>query len=265
MTLDPATSRESVAVQPQQPPQNTSTQPESQELSQNENQTKPIVGIIYPPPEHRNIIDKTAMFVARNGPEFEEKVRQNEISNSKFNFFNTTDPYHAYYQHKIKEFREGKALEPVAPQKPTLPSAVQAQQEKLKQQIAAESAVPKEAPPDFEFTADPPSISGLELDIVKLTAQFVARNGRHFLTQLMNREQRNPQFDFLRPQHGMFQYFTKLVEQYTKVLIPPKDLGEMLERQSLSMNPMVDEVKKRAEWRKHVEKQKQKVCHFPKK
>lgn len=55
-------------------------------------------------------------------------------------------------------------------------------------------------------------------DIVKLTAQFVARNGRQFLTNLMNREQRNFQFDFLRPQHSLFQYFTKLLEQYTKVI-----------------------------------------------
>lgn len=53
--------------------------------------------------------------------------------------------------------------------------------------------------------------------MVKLTAQFVARNGRQFLTNLMNREQRNYQFDFLRPQHSLFNYFTKLVEQYTKV------------------------------------------------
>ena len=57
-------------------------------------------------------------------------------------------------------------------------------------------------------------------DVVKLTAQFVARNGRQFLTNLMNREQRNYQFDFLRPQHSLFNYFTKLVEQYTKVTIP---------------------------------------------
>ena len=56
-------------------------------------------------------------------------------------------------------------------------------------------------------------------DVVKLTAQFVARNGRQFLTNLMNREQRNYQFDFLRPQHSLFNYFTKLVEQYTKVTL----------------------------------------------
>lgn len=55
-------------------------------------------------------------------------------------------------------------------------------------------------------------------DVVKLTAQFVARNGRQFLTSLMNRE-KNYQFDFLRPQHSLFTYFTKLVEQYTKVRV----------------------------------------------
>lgn len=77
--------------------------------------------------------------------------------------------------------------------------------------------IPKEPPPEFEFIADPPSISAFDLDVVKLTAQFVARNGRQFLTQLMQKEQRNYQFDFLRPQHSLFNYFTKLVEQYTKV------------------------------------------------
>jgi hypothetical protein len=62
---------------------------------------KPLVGIIYPPPEVRNIVDKTASFVARNGPEFESRIRQNEANNAKFNFLTTTDPYHAYYKHKV--------------------------------------------------------------------------------------------------------------------------------------------------------------------
>lgn len=92
------------------------------------------------------------------------------------------------------------------------PSALQVQA-----QVIQETVVPKEPPPEFEFIADPPSISAFDLDVVKLTAQFVARNGRQFLTQLMQKEQRNYQFDFLRPQHSLFNYFTKLVEQYTKV------------------------------------------------
>ena len=60
----------------------------------------------------------------------------------------------------------------------------------------------------------------LHRDIVKLTAQFVARNGAQFLDKLMVREQRNYQFDFLRKQHPLFTYFTKLVEQYSKILMP---------------------------------------------
>lgn len=55
-----------------------------------------------------DIVDKTASFVARNGPEFEARIRQNELGNPKFNFLNAGDPYHAYYQHKVNEFRDGK-------------------------------------------------------------------------------------------------------------------------------------------------------------
>lgn len=86
---------------------------------------------------------------------------------------------------------------------------------------------------------------------MKLTALFVARNGRQFLTNLMAREQRNFQFDFLRPQHSLFQYFTKLLEQYTKVLMPPKDYMKCLKEESYDRKQILDDVKYRAEWQKH--------------
>jgi len=218
--------------------------------------TKPVIGIIYPPPEVRNIVDKTASFVARNGPEFETRIRQNEINNPKFNFLTLNDPYHAYYRHKVKEFQEGRGQEPSAvlksgfgflPQKPAFA-------EQLKS--AVEVQAPLEAPPEFEFIADPPSISAFDLDMVKLTAQFVARNGRQFLTNLMKVEARNYQFDFLRPQHSLFNYFTKLVEQYTKILIPPKDLLGKLRKEADSHNMILDQVKYRMEWAKHQERER---------
>jgi splicing factor 3A subunit 1 len=138
-------------------------------------------------------------------------------------------------------------------------SISQKQQELLKQ-ATEQQFQPKDPPPEFEFVADPPSISALDLDIVKLTAQFVARNGRQFLTNLMNREQRNFQFDFLRPQHSLFQYFTKLLEQYTKILIPPKELMPKLradiEANKEGMDAILDQVKYRANWLKHEEAQK---------
>ncbi len=54
-------------------------------------------------------------------------------------------------------------------------------------------------------------------DIIKLTAQFVAHNGPRFMDQLMMKEQKNETFDFLRKNHILFTYFTKMVEQYSKV------------------------------------------------
>lgn len=219
---------------------------------------KPTIGIIYPPPELRNIVDKTATFVARNGPEFEARIRQNEINNAKFNFLNQGDPYNAYYQHKVKEAKEGKiqpelALAPT-PTKPGQQQSAGGKQEISK--IVEQPIVPKEPPPEFEFVADPPSISALDLDIVKLTAQFVARNGRQFLTNLMNREQRNYQFDFLRPQHSLFNYFMKLLEQYTKILVPGKDLMARLKRESEDAKVILDQVRYRVEWTKLQEAQK---------
>ena len=44
-----------------------------------------------------------------------------------------------------------------------------------------------------------PFLAPLDMDIIKLTAQFVARNGQKFLVGLTQREARNPQFDFLKP------------------------------------------------------------------
>ncbi|OWR42516.1 putative spliceosome associated protein [Danaus plexippus plexippus] len=220
----------------------------------------PVIGIIYPPPEVRNIVDKTASFVARNGPEFEARIRQNELGNPKFNFLNSGDPYHAYYQHKVKEIREGKGDSigpaPVAAvQRPGLaPATAARQQELLKAAAPLEPPPPRDPPPDFEFIADPPSISALELDIVKLTAQFVARNGRQFLTDLMKKEERNHQFDFLRPQHSLFQYFTRLLEQYTKVLLPPKELVSKLGAEIRS--GVLEQARSRAAWHSHQARRK---------
>lgn len=226
---------------------------------------KAVVGFIYPPPEVRNIVDKTANFVARNGPEFEARIRQNEQNNPKFNFLNPGDPYHAYYQHKVNECRSGKSGDKEVPQRdlsisglsrlPTTVSSVSVAQQQKQQELlrsaVLEATVPKEPPPDFEFIADPPSISAFDLDVVRLTAQFVARNGRQFLTTLMNREQRNNQFDFLRPQHSLFQYFTRLLEQYTKVLIPPKDLMKRLADESASAPSVMKQVRVRVDWERH--------------
>jgi len=104
-----------------------------------------------------------------------------------------------------------------------------------------------------------PAISAQDLDILKLTAQFVARNGRQFMTALSQREQRNYQFDFLRPNHSLFNYFTKLVEQYTKVLIPPKNLNEKLKINVDNKYQILDRVMQRVEYAAYQEEERKKA------
>lgn len=223
----------------------------------------------------KGIVDKTATFVARNGPEFEEKIRANEISNPKFNFLSSNDPYHAYYQHKIKELREGKTAAPsAAPVKPVavteaketttgasnlmqnlnISSRTLDTQTKLKEQMI----ILKDPPSELEFILEAPSITPLDVDTIKLTAQFVARNGKPFLAQLMNKEQRNPMFDFLKPQHSHFQYFNKLVEQYTKILMPPKDLLDRMRQELNNPFSVMKSVQYRVEWERADQREKAK-------
>lgn len=63
---------------------------------------------------------------------------------------------------------------------------------------------------------------------MKLTALFTAQRGRTFLSALSSREGHNYQFEFLRPNHSLFGYFNRLVDQYTRVLHPDKDTLEQL-------------------------------------
>jgi len=46
---------------------------------------------------------------------------------------------------------------------------------------------------------------------------------------LSQREARNYQFDFLRPNHSLFNYFSKLVEHYNKVLVTPRHIKDTLQ------------------------------------
>nr|XP_054920425.1 calcium homeostasis endoplasmic reticulum protein-like isoform X1 [Dermacentor andersoni] len=53
-----------------------------------------------PDQELRNIIDKLAQFVARNGPEFEQMTKQKQKDNPKFSFLFGGE-YYAYYKHQV--------------------------------------------------------------------------------------------------------------------------------------------------------------------
>lgn len=88
---------------------------------------------------------------------------------------------------------------------------------------------------------------------MKLTALFTASRGREFLAALSTKEGRNYQFDFLRPTHNLFGYFNRLVEQYTKVLHPQKDMLEALQRRSDEGAKWIEleKIRKYAKWERY--------------
>jgi splicing factor 3A subunit 1 len=195
------------------------------------------VGIIFPPAEIRSIVDKTAEFVARNGEQFESKILGTESDNQKFGFLRPKDPYAAYYRFKIKEIRDTTAG--IAPTAPSADDAAPDDAQEVvivpapvpgqgvvkgrarKSQLAVArdlKSIPKTAPPVEVYTVRVPlAMTAQDLDTIKLTAQFVARNGRSFLQSLTQRENRNAAFEFLKPMHLLFPFFQQLVDAYSKV------------------------------------------------
>jgi splicing factor 3A subunit 1 len=91
-------------------------------------------------------------------------------------------------------------------------------------------------------------------DIIKLTAQFVSKNGHQFQIGLMNREHKNPQFDFLKQNHPLHSFFLQLVESYTKCLLPPKGLVEKLRADFGDRQALLDRILRRSEHEKARER-----------
>ncbi|RYP57218.1 hypothetical protein DL770_010714 [Monosporascus sp. CRB-9-2] len=216
---------------------------------------KPPQGVVLPPKEFKTILEKTAGFVARNGIAFEDRIKEKEKNNPKFSFLNTNDPYNPFYLWRLSEIKQGRGTavaagrvgEPAAPeQKPAGP--------------------PK--PPDFQFSARMPNISAQDLEVVKLTALFVAKNGRQFMTALSQREAGNYQFDFLRPNHSLHNFFQHLIDQYSMLLRAggiDGEGGRVQQERMAELQRNIDDkyhvltrAKQRAEWLKHQEDEKQK-------
>lgn len=69
-----------------------------------------IQGIIRPPPAIRAVADKTALFVAKNGRAFENKIINSEKGRTpKFAFLHPTSHFHAYYEDRIVFYQNGGA------------------------------------------------------------------------------------------------------------------------------------------------------------
>jgi splicing factor 3A subunit 1 len=183
-----------------------------------------------------------------------DRIREKEKHNPKFSFLSPNDAYNPYYLWRLSEIKEGRGNAIAAGR------AGEAPPEEQKPKGPPE-------PPEFHFSAKMPNISAQDLEVVRLTALFVAKNGRQFMTTLSQKETGNYQFDFLRPNHSLHNFFQRLVDQYQSLLRAGGMDGEGGKAQQerirdLELNVkdkyhVLARAKQRAEWLKYQETQKQ--------
>jgi len=218
--------------------------------------------ITIPPPDLKAVIDKTADFARRVGASFESKVAQKEAANPKFGFLtNAADPHRQYYLWMKGEWRPDSHLHAQQQQAGAAPGltthTVVSERTPV---LAKESLRPK---PDVAFAAanthslefavpllDSAALPAQEMDIVRLAAAFVARNGKQFHVGLLNREARNPQFDFLKPTHPLHALFLYLVDAYSRVLFPARPSIDRLRREAADRAAVLARVMGRAEYQR---------------
>ncbi|KAG7883891.1 hypothetical protein KL938_002476 [Ogataea parapolymorpha] len=159
-----------------------------------------------PPEEIRAVIEKTAGFVVRNGESFEQRLLTKEAKNPKFAFLRKGDVHHEYYQKYIQDLRSGEAKQP-----------------------------PKEAPevPELRFIISPGKVSALDVDMIKLAAQYVALNGEESIEVLKEHvshdKKQTIQFEFLNVSHSLHGLFRQYLESYKLILAEKEKILHELE------------------------------------
>lgn len=241
-------------------------------------------GIIHPPPAIQHVIDQTARLIAKKGIIFEERIKGDERANTKFAFLNDADVFNAYYRAKIEAFRDGTgplagkdtATQAAGDSSSTIQGPGDGQlvpgpgQEAIDDD-QSEAQRPTEPRPDL-FSLDLPNISAVDLDVIKLTAFFVAKKGKSFARDLLEKERNSNQFQFMRPQHSLFGLYSRIIEQYRTVLFPPHDLMQHLtisagqHKDKLGAGAggarqfVLEQAKQRAQWEKWMDqKRKEKL------
>lgn len=156
-----------------------------------------------PPSDVKQTIDKTVGYVIKNGKSFEERLLKNN-KNDKFTFIKPDNEYFLYYKWKLDTSKKNQGLTETSTED-------QHQEEDI---IIAK-------PPDLPFLIDLPIISQHDLDVIKITALYIAQNGESKIPKLLQHETKlnnRAQFEFLNESHSLHDLFQKYIQQYKIVI-----------------------------------------------
>ncbi|KAG2241927.1 hypothetical protein Bca52824_096232 [Brassica carinata] len=144
-------------------------------------------------PEVRFIMEGIARLVAKHGLWMESRFLEDNVNNKLYNFLRIPNhPYLAFYRNKIVEYRNAHQKQCI---KPPCSTNYVAQ------------------PPVVEIKC-PEGMKPNDFGVIKLTAHFVVRYGRHFWPDLVNSVTMNPkpQFAFINASDCRFNVLLELVD-----------------------------------------------------
>ena len=168
--------------------------------------------LIIPPKTIRDLINSTALAVAKNGVELEHLISKNDTNEEKFSFLKLKNPYRKYYDTKVIENAK-KLINPLKKNSET--NKLLEKYKKKENLLKKENFQNKKNYKEFDFATN--LNYGLEIfydDLMKLTAEFVAVNGEDFLNMISIEKKNDEDFFFLKPNNKYFSYFTILIDSY---------------------------------------------------
>lgn len=158
----------------------------------------------------------------------------------KMAFLLPSSPYFAYYKQRLIQQKE--ALNP---------SAVgEDSGAKKETESAKEVVVEKPADLDWILPVKPSTIPAADYDLIRLVAQYVARNGRAFQVGLWNRESRNPQYAFLGHHHPLHQLYQYLVLVYSRIIVKEKSIVDRHSVENCTQEKILERILKRRDWKR---------------
>ena len=135
------------------------------------------------------LIDKTAQWIVQHGSTFENKLMDKEKDNPKFSFLLEGDENNSFYKDRIEFFKNQNNTNDKS-------------EEKWYDKLIATAIL---------------SSTPLEIETIKLTAQFIALNGKSFTVTLQSKYRDNGQFAFLDEEHHLNAYFQFLLNSYQSI------------------------------------------------
>ncbi|CAA7034050.1 unnamed protein product [Microthlaspi erraticum] len=163
-------------------------------------------GVAVPPPEIRIVLEEAAGIISKTRLEIERKITDTYSKVAGFEFLKSSDEYHPFYKIRLATYR-ARASD----------GAGAAKRDYV--QVSEFKRAPP-APRKFTCGGVPEGITGRELDIIKLAAQFWALyGGTRFWKACSERKNKDPQFEFMmKPGDGRFDLFGRLVIEYLEVV-----------------------------------------------